>query len=45
MKLPTVMTGGKDGGGADTALGTFFNIKNAAMALELAGNAEGSNQK
>lgn len=26
-------------------LGTFFNIKNAAMALELAGNTEGSNQK
>ena len=40
MKLPTVMTGGKDGFGADSALGTFFNIKNAAMALEMAGKTE-----
>ena len=37
MKLPTVMASGNGVGGAENALMTFFQLKNAAAALELTG--------
>jgi regulator of protease activity HflC (stomatin/prohibitin superfamily) len=37
LKLPTVMASGNGSSGAESALNTFFQLKNAAIALELIG--------
>lgn len=38
MRLPLVMNSGVKGGGTENAISTFFNLRNAALALEAMGS-------